>query len=169
MKRNEIVIIDDNQTSLEFARDIFLKSDAISDVSQIKTILDPEDALEYVEENIEKIYLCVIDMKMPKLNGWEVAQELREIEETKFGQDMRQRSEFLPERLKIYILTGETNPTIMEPTQGVTQGIIDGYLIKPITESAIPVLFSNNIVEKLGALTVYTDSTKAELEGLQLR
>ena len=72
MERLKILVVDDERRMRKLVRDFLVKQDF--DVLEAG---DGEDALDifYEEKNIA---LIILDVMMPKMNGWEVCREIRE-------------------------------------------------------------------------------------------
>ena len=73
MQDNCILIVDDEQRMRKLIKD-FLKAKGYS----ILEAEDGEKALETFEENKNKITLILIDVMMPKLDGWSVLRQIRQ-------------------------------------------------------------------------------------------
>ena len=76
MEQNVILIVDDESRIRKLIKDFLVKEDY--------TVLEAEDgekALEVFEENeqkIKKINLILLDVMMPKLDGWSVLRQIRQ-------------------------------------------------------------------------------------------
>ena len=70
---NTILIVDDEERMRKIIKD-FLKS---KDFNTIEA-QDGEDALAVFEQNAEKINLIILDVMMPKLDGWSVLRQIRQ-------------------------------------------------------------------------------------------
>ncbi len=73
MSGNCILIVDDEQRMRKLIKD-FLKAKGYS----ILEAEDGEKALEVFEENKNKITLILLDVMMPKLDGWSVLRQIRQ-------------------------------------------------------------------------------------------
>ena len=73
MQDNCILIVDDEQRMRKLIKD-FLKAKGYS----ILEAEDGEKALEIFEENKNKITLILLDVMMPKLDGWSVLRQIRQ-------------------------------------------------------------------------------------------
>lgn len=73
MPNNCILIVDDEQRMRKLIKD-FLKAKGYS----ILEAEDGEKALEIFEENRNKITLILLDVMMPKLDGWSVLRQIRQ-------------------------------------------------------------------------------------------
>ena len=73
MEQNVILIVDDESRIRKLIKDFLVKEDY--------TVLEAEDgekALEVFEENEQKINLILLDVMMPKLDGWSVLRQIRQ-------------------------------------------------------------------------------------------
>ena len=73
MPNNCILVVDDEQRMRKLIKD-FLKAKGYS----ILEAEDGEKALEVFEENKNKISLILLDVMMPKLDGWSVLRQIRQ-------------------------------------------------------------------------------------------
>ncbi len=73
MPNNSILVVDDEQRMRKLIKD-FLKAKGYS----ILEAEDGEKALEVFEENKNKITLILLDVMMPKLDGWSVLRQIRQ-------------------------------------------------------------------------------------------
>lgn len=73
MPNNCILVVDDEQRMRKLIKD-FLKAKGYS----ILEAEDGEKALEIFEENKNKITLILLDVMMPKLDGWSVLRQIRQ-------------------------------------------------------------------------------------------
>ena len=73
MPNNCILVVDDEQRMRKLIKD-FLKAKGYS----ILEAEDGEKALETFEENKNKITLILLDVMMPKLDGWSVLRQIRQ-------------------------------------------------------------------------------------------
>lgn len=73
MPNNCILVVDDEQRMRKLIKD-FLKAKGYS----ILEAEDGEKALEVFEENKNKITLILLDVMMPKLDGWSVLRQIRQ-------------------------------------------------------------------------------------------
>lgn len=73
MLNNCILVVDDEQRMRKLIKD-FLKAKGYS----ILEAEDGEKALEIFEENKNKITLILLDVMMPKLDGWSVLRQIRQ-------------------------------------------------------------------------------------------
>ena len=72
MERLKILVVDDESRMRKLVRDFLVRQDY-----EVLEAGDGEEALDifYKEKNIA---LIILDVMMPKLNGWEVCREVRE-------------------------------------------------------------------------------------------
>ena len=73
MENDCILIVDDEERMRKLIKDFLVKEDY--------TVLEAEDgekALEVFEENEQKINLILLDVMMPKLDGWSVLRQIRQ-------------------------------------------------------------------------------------------
>ena len=72
-----LVIIDDNTTNLDLLK-IIIKNiiDKNGYTLTIKPFNDPYAAKSYILANMNKIIMCMVDMKMPKLTGTELIRDI---------------------------------------------------------------------------------------------
>ena len=72
MERLKILVVDDESRMRKLVRDFLVREDY-----EVLEAGDGEEALDvfYKEKNIA---LIILDVMMPKLNGWEVCKEIRE-------------------------------------------------------------------------------------------
>ena len=68
-----ILVVDDESRIRKLLRDFFTAKGY-----QILEAEDGEKAIEVFEENRNKIKLILLDVMMPKINGWDVCREIRE-------------------------------------------------------------------------------------------
>ena len=72
MEDTTILIVDDETRMRKLIKDFLVKSD-------YKTLEagDGEEAIDVFEENKDKINLILLDVMMPKLDGWSVLRKIR--------------------------------------------------------------------------------------------
>ena len=73
MESEYILIVDDEERMRKLIKD-FLKQKNFSTLEAV----DGEDALKVFEENKNKIKLILLDVMMPKLDGWSVLRQIRQ-------------------------------------------------------------------------------------------
>lgn len=69
-----ILIVDDESRMRKLIKDFLIKKEF-----KILEAIDGEDALKVFEENKEKISLILLDVMMPKLDGWSVLRQIRQV------------------------------------------------------------------------------------------
>ena len=72
MSKGIILIVDDESRMRKLVKDFLIKEDY-----SILEAGDGEEALKVYEENKEKIDLILLDVMMPKLDGWSVLRNIR--------------------------------------------------------------------------------------------
>ena len=68
-----ILIVDDESRMRKLIRDFLVKKEY-----KILEAIDGEDAIQVFRENQEKINLILLDVMMPKLDGWSVLRQIRQ-------------------------------------------------------------------------------------------
>jgi CheY-like chemotaxis protein len=69
----EILIIDDDQDDREFLKDIF---DSLEYTNEIVFFSDATKVIDYLSQNSIKPFLILSDINMPKLNGYELRDQI---------------------------------------------------------------------------------------------
>jgi CheY-like chemotaxis protein len=115
----QIVVVDDDTTIIKTMKLMLKKFDTV-------TFLDPEDALDYIEKNIDNIEMCLLDLMMPKINGYELACQIREIDKS--------------ENIKVIIVTGDVSFSVVRPSEILADERINGYMLKPFTLDKVNML-----------------------------
>ena len=69
-----ILIVDDESRMRKLIKDFLIKKEY-----KILEAANGEEALKVFEENLEKINLILLDIMMPKLDGWSVLRQIRQI------------------------------------------------------------------------------------------
>ncbi|MFL5754239.1 MAG: response regulator [Bacteroidia bacterium] len=64
--RGKIILIDDEKFEKKL---LLIALKELNIHADLEYFYDPEDALEYLEETDDKIFLVISDMNMPKMNG----------------------------------------------------------------------------------------------------
>ena len=72
MAGNTILVVDDEQRMRKLVRDFLTKQNF-----RVLEAADGEEAVDVFMEN-KDIVLVILDVMMPKMNGWEVCREIRE-------------------------------------------------------------------------------------------
>ena len=73
MEKLQILVVDDESRMRKLVRDFLVKKDF-----EVLEAADGEEALEIFYDN-KNIELVILDIMMPKMNGWEVCREIRKI------------------------------------------------------------------------------------------
>lgn len=73
MKQNTVLIVDDEFRIRKLIKDFLIKEDFRTIEAQ-----DGEEALKLFEENEKNIDLILLDVMMPKLDGWSVLRQIRQ-------------------------------------------------------------------------------------------
>ena len=68
-----VLIVDDESRMRKLIKDFLIKKEY-----KILEAVDGEDAIKVFEENQEKINLILLDVMMPKLDGWSVLRQIRQ-------------------------------------------------------------------------------------------
>ena len=126
LKGLRALIVDDNSTNRFILYEILESWEIESDSSG-----DSFEALRKIHESIErkKLYdILLLDVEMPEINGIELAQRIREIEEYK--------------KVPIIMLSSSTNRELRKKAEEIG---ISHYLIKPVSRSRL----FNAIIENL--------------------
>ncbi len=110
--RGRVLVVDDEEDLCEILQDILESYDL-----EVVTASNGKEALDYIIEHYNGIDLILSDMKMPIMNGPELAQAVRS-----FG---KYRGGFL-------LITGGVNISIDEYSK-----IVDGVLTKPFKMDSI--------------------------------
>ena len=83
---------------------------------EVETFTEEEDALRYAKDN--KVDLAILDIKLKKLSGIEVLEELKKIDP----------------QIRVIMLTGY--PTIETARQALSLGAVE-YCVKPIDKAEL--------------------------------
>ena len=73
MEETTILVVDDESRMRKLLKDFLIKENY-----SILEAADGEDALKVYEENSNKIKLILLDVMMPKLDGWSVLRQIRQ-------------------------------------------------------------------------------------------
>ena len=141
--KTKVLLIEDDIDLLDFvAKDL-------SDVYKIFKATNGVDALKIVEK--ENIQLIVTDVKMPKMNGFEVCKTIKSSIETS--------------HIPIIILTSKD--AINSKIEGLESGA-DAYLAKPFSLPYLRIQINNLIENRKNILSYYVSSPLAHLKSLAL-
>jgi PAS domain S-box-containing protein len=105
--RKQVLIVDDEEDLREILQNLLIKNGI-----NVVTAANGKDALDYISKHYQDIDLVISDMKMPKMNGPELARAVK-----RFGS---YQGGFL-------FITGGVNVSFDEYSE-----IVDGFLRKPI-------------------------------------
>lgn len=108
LKNFTLLYVDDNNETIELIKDILE-----SQVKEIYTAIDGEDGLEVYKDKKPDIILT--DINMPKMNGIEMAKEIKKIDRTQ----------------AILILTAFNENNLLHDSVDIG---VDGYITKPIVD-----------------------------------
>ena len=110
MERLKILVVDDESRMRKLVRDFLVREDY-----EVLEAGDGEEALDifYKEKNIA---LIILDVMMPKINGWDVCREVRETS-----------------KVPIIMLTAKSDES--DELTGFELGV-DEYISKPFTENS---------------------------------
>ena len=113
MSKEKILVVDDSPTDLKIMSEPFL-----SDGYEVITATDGEEALEKAES--EKPALIVLDVIMPKMNGFQVCRKIKTTPQLK--------------DIKVVLLTSKNQEA--DEFWGMKQGA-DAYMTKPFDGDAL--------------------------------
>ncbi|WP_238387316.1 ATP-binding protein [Sphingobacterium olei] len=117
-----IVIIDDSRINLLFIQQF------LGQKKHVYTFDEGQDALDFLKDNDVDIILT--DMQMPEINGWDILNNIREIEQN--------------QHIKVFALTSEK---MLLEGQNVSKfkHTFDGILSKPIDEQELVITILKNL------------------------
>lgn len=121
MKRT-ILIVDDMSINLNILRDI------LEENYEVSTADNGYDALKYIDKNHDKLSLVLMDIMMPKMNGFEVLAELK-------------KKDYF-ERIPILVITGDDSAD--SERRCLDYGVAD-FIHKPFNEAFVKLRVSNVI------------------------
>lgn len=125
---NLIMLIDDNDADNEYHQMVIENSEITKD---LLCLTNSQDALKYfsscfAQENGSKVpELVFLDINMPRINGFELLDKLREIPDPNN----------LKKGMKIFMLTGSLNPDDYNMANDNYHDLISGFRIKPLTDT----------------------------------
>ena len=73
MERLKILVVDDESRMRKLVRDFLVREDY-----EVLEAGDGEEALDIFYKRKRNIALIILDVMMPKINGWDVCREVRE-------------------------------------------------------------------------------------------
>ncbi len=94
-----------------------------------KSFADGREALEFLREHYtgETLYQILLDINMPRLNGWEFIEALMEMQNIK------------SDNISIYIVSSSTDESDIKKANNLT--LVKGYYKKPLSTEDIKSLF----------------------------
>jgi len=113
MNPRHVLVVDDSPTGRHAAMKLLEKRGF-----QVTTAVDGADALDKI--NASRPMLVVLDIVLPKLNGYEVLRQLRSSEETR--------------GIKVILVSSKSQPS--DRFWGLKQGA-DDYIAKPYQDDAL--------------------------------
>ena len=116
----KILVVDDEETIRKF-----VKMHLVKDGYEVKEAADGEQAIDQLKK--DRFDLIILDIVMPKKNGWEVIQEVR--------------SHSITKNLPVIFLTAKNQDEDM--FKGYEEGA-NYYITKPFTKSQL--LFAINLI-----------------------
>ena len=140
MERLKILVVDDESRMRKLVRDFLVREDY-----EVLEAGDGEEALDifYKEKNIA---LIILDVMMPKINGWDVCREVRETS-----------------KVPIIMLTAKSDES--DELTGFELGV-DEYISKPFSPKIL-VARVNALLRRSG-LTAGNDEKFVEAGGIKL-
>lgn len=103
---------------------------------EVTNFLDPTEALQFLAQTEEEFDLILLDINMPRINGWEFLDRYE-----KYGK-----------RFPILMLTSSNDPNDLKKAR--QSELLMGFYVKPLTKDMM-----NDILVKFGAKdpSTYTD------------
>lgn len=146
MSQAKVLLVDDDQDDRELISDALLEAGLINPVL---TFSDPESAYSYLESHYLGQKCCndipdlmLVDLNMPKINGLQLLQKLKQVERLNNS--------------LIMILTTSDNPS---DRAAVLSAGADGYLVKPSSFSALVCLMKSAIEKNQGSHSCVSGGT----------
>lgn len=94
---------------------------------EVTNFLDPTEALRYLENNTESVDLILLDINMPRINGWEFLE----------------RFESFEKKCPIVMLTSSMDPN--DQKRANASPLLSGFYVKPLSKDMI-----QNILQTVG-------------------
>ena len=124
---SRIMLVDDNEKVIELYEGLFKN---VSGLEIVNTSKDGEEAIEYLENNVENIDLIILDIVMPKKDGIDVLEFMKENYINK----------------KIIVVTSCNSEVTI---RNATELGANYYMLKPVSE--------DKLIEKVKELTTEND------------
>ena len=137
MRKINVLVVDDEPRMRKLIKDFLTKKDY-----EVMEAQDGENAIEIYKENIDKIDLILLDVMMPKLDGWSVLRLIRQ------------------ENKKIPIIMLTARSEEQDELFGFELGV-DEYISKPFSPKILVAR-----VEALLRRTIKEDEQIAEIDGI---
>lgn len=153
MGRIKILVVDDESRMRKLVRDFLVRKDF-----DVIEAADGEEALDCFYKNRD-IALIILDIMMPKLNGWEVCREIR-----------------IGSKVPIIMLTAKSDES--DELMGFELGV-DEYISKPFSPKILvarveAILRRSNVigqeteVKELGGIVLDKSAHIVEIDGMQV-
>ena len=137
MRKINVLVVDDEPRMRKLIKDFLTQKDY-----EVMEAQDGENAIEIYKENIDKIDLILLDVMMPKLDGWSVLRLIRQ------------------ENKKIPIIMLTARSEEQDDLFGFELGV-DEYISKPFSPKILVAR-----VEALLRRTIKEDEQIAEIDGI---
>ena len=137
MRKINVLVVDDEARMRKLIKDFLIKKDY-----EVIEAQDGENAIEIYKENIDKIDLILLDVMMPKLDGWSVLRLIRQ------------------ENKKIPIIMLTARSEEQDELFGFELGV-DEYISKPFSPKILVAR-----VEALLRRTIKEDEQIEEIDGI---
>ncbi len=83
MSKKTILLVEDNQDDIDLTKRAFNKSKYSGDI-KLEVATDGVEAFEYFNDGNEKPFLVLLDLNLPRINGFQVIKKLKNDEILKF-------------------------------------------------------------------------------------